>query len=292
MNRFHDFDIVVLGQFCPIHPEILFNELKKPIKILGFVDDPMSTYVRGVPYLWAFDGAFYVSPSYNEQYLFSEKMEQWGCRNNVWWPLVPHRFDDFTPSKTFFSQRTIDVTYVGLGYSPKIDRLIKLKKVYGSRFRLHGYWALNGFQGIARGLLGKKVLWHRVTPLSMEQRKNLYLETKIGFNMHLSDVPRETGNMRMYEAPAHGMMLLCDKAGCNAHERIFLPNREAIYYDSIDEAIALIDYYLAHDSERIEIAKAGFERFRRDYDWEVNLLRFLDWAWSLREERERANGTS
>ena len=96
----------------------------------------------------------------------------------------------------------------------------------------------------------------------------------------------------MYEVPAHGMMMLCDKAGRNAHEKIFTPNKEAVFYESIDEAIDLIDYYLARDSERIEIARAGFERVGRDYDWESNLLHFLDWAWSLRDRRRHAESAS
>jgi spore maturation protein CgeB len=78
------------------------------------------------------------------------------------------------------------------------------------------------------------------------------------------------------------MMMVCDKAAANAHARIFEPDREAVYYDSIEQAIEAIEYYLAHDEERVRIAKAGFERFWRDYEWESNLLKFLKWCESLR----------
>ena len=99
--------------------------------------------------------------------------------------------------------------------------------------------------------------------------------------MHLSHMPRETGNQRMYQVPAHGMMLLCDKAGLNAHERIFEPGKEAIFYDSIDDAMEKIEYYLQHPEEREEIARGGFARVHRDYDGETHLKNFLDWAIAL-----------
>jgi spore maturation protein CgeB len=90
--------------------------------------------------------------------------------------------------------------------------------------------------------------------------------------------------MRMYEAPAHGMMLLCDKAGLNAHAQIFEPDKEAVFYDSIEDAIEKIEYYLEHEDERINIAQAGFARAQRDYDGELNLKNFLDWASGLRKK--------
>ena len=90
--------------------------------------------------------------------------------------------------------------------------------------------------------------------------------------------------MRMYEAPAHGMMLLCDKAGLDAHAQIFEPDKEAVFYDSIEDAIEKIEYYLEHEEERIRIAQAGFARVHRDYDGELNLKNFLDWASGLRKK--------
>jgi spore maturation protein CgeB len=100
--------------------------------------------------------------------------------------------------------------------------------------------------------------------------------------MHVSDERYETGNARMYELPAHGVMMVCDKAGGNAHERVFAPGEEAVYYDSLDEAIELVEYYLAHEDERARIARNGFERFWKDYSWNANLLKTLDWASTLR----------
>jgi spore maturation protein CgeB len=82
--------------------------------------------------------------------------------------------------------------------------------------------------------------------------------------------------------PAHGAMLLCDKAAMNAHELIFKPDIEAVFYDNLRDAIGKIEHYLAHSAERVAIARAGFERRRRDYDHERVLKGLLDWASAIR----------
>jgi len=284
IDRFKDFDIIVMGNYNFIHPEILSRELKKPIKILGFIDDPMSTYKIGIPYLWAFDGAFYISPSQIDNMYFKDTLKRWGCKNSTWWPLVFHAFEKpETPDERFFENRDIDVVYVGFPSAGKMERLIKLKKHFGSRMHIHGRWPLKGYMGLIRGLMGKPVYPYRVKSLTSKARTNLYYRTKIGFNMHVSDSPIETGNMRMYEIPAHGMMMVCDKAGANVHESIFKPEREAVYYDNIDHAIELIEYYLEHDKKRTRTAQAGYERYWQDYEWDSNLLRLLNWAFSIQK---------
>ena len=278
VDAYRDASVIILATYNPIHPEILRRQLARPTKILGFIDDPYSTYVRGIPYLWAFDGAFYISPSYDENHLFADALREWGCRAATWLPLVPHRHPHFEPTEEFFLARDIDVVYVGAGYGTKIARLAQLKQHFGDRLRVHGRWALRGYMGWARALTGKPIFPYRVSSLSNAERRALYLRAKIGINMHMSGTPTETGNMRMYEVPAHGAMQICDKAALNAHELIFRPEVEAVFYDDVPDAIAKIEYYVAHPAERLAIARAGFDRTRRDYDFERVLKGLLDWA--------------
>jgi hypothetical protein len=278
VDAYRDASVIILATYNPIHPQVLHRELSRPTKILGFIDDPYSTYVRGIPYLWAFDGAFYISPSYDENRLFADALREWGCGRATWFPLVPHRHPRFEPTEDFFLARDVDVVYIGNGYGDKVARLAQLKRHFGNRLRVHGHWALRGHVGWVRGLAGKPLYPHHVSPLSDAERRALYLRSKIGINMHMSSTPTETGNMRMYEVPAHGAMLICDKAARNAHELIFTPDVEAVFYDDVSDAIARIEYYVAHAAERIAIARAGFERVRRDYDFERVLKGLLDWA--------------
>jgi hypothetical protein len=281
VDTFKDYDLIVMAQANPIHPEVFSRKLTKPIKILGFIDDPYSTYLRGIPYLWAFDGAFYASQSYSQVELFSEALPKWGCKATYWWPLCPINLElPKEANDDFFNNRTRDLVYVGLPVASKTDRLIRMRKVYGNRFSIYGRWPFGGYSGIVRGLLGRKVLWKKVESISIKTKKEIYWQTKVGFNMHMSVEPTETGNMRMYEVPAHGMLLVCDKAGRDAHELIF-SSEEAVYYDSIPEAITTINYYLRNDEERVEIAKRGYQRFLKDYLYEANLNEFLTWAFKV-----------
>lgn len=282
IDRFKEFEIIVMSTYNFIHPEVLVRELRKPIKVLGFIDDPLSTYLRGIPYLWAFDGAFFISPSYIDNLPFEEAIARWCSKPVMWWPLIPFPFPKPEQvNEAFFRERDIDIVYVGKPSSTKLERLIRLKKHFGSRFKVYGQWPFKGYLGYIRGLLGKPIYPYRVKSLSVDERTNIYWRTKIGFNMHVSEQQYECGNIRTYEVPAHGIMLISDKGGANGHAKIFEPDREAVYYDTIDEAIELIEYFLTHDEERIRIAKAGFERYWKDYEWEKNLLRFLKWAESL-----------
>lgn len=290
IDRFHDFDLIVFLYYNFIHPEILARDLKKPIKVLGFVDDPISTYAQGIPCLWAFDGAFFISPSYIDNIPFEQAISRWTDRPVKWWPLVMSSFQKpDRQDENFYQNREVDLVYVGKPYGSKVNRLIRLKNHFGNRMQVHGRWSMNGYVGIIRGLIGKPVFPHRVTSLSPNERTELYWRTKIGFNMHFSDSPSECGNMRTYETPAHGMLMVCDKASANAHERIFEPGKEAIYYDNIDEAIELIEHYLKDDDARIKIAKSGYERFWRDYDFNGNLLNLLNWAAGIKENNQESN---
>lgn len=282
VDAYRDSALIIMASYNPLHPEILRRELPHPTKILGFIDDPYSTYVRGIPYLWAFDGAFYISPGYNRNHRFADALRDWGCRHARWFPLVTAPQPHFEPSESFFAARDIDVVYIGGSYGNKMTRLAALKRHLGPRLRVHGRWAYGGHAGWLRGLVGKPIYPHRVTSLSDAERRALYLRTRIGLNMHLSNEPSETGNVRMYEVPAHGAMLLSDKGALDAHASIFTPGVEAVFYDDLADALDKIEYFVAHPQERIAIARAGFERVQRDYRFEAVLQGLLDWASSLK----------
>jgi len=280
VSRFADFDLLVMA-YNFIHPDVLTSALRTPAKILGFIDDPYTTYQRGIPFLWAFDGAFYISPSYNDRWLFPEALERWGCTTHRWWPLTqPMPLPD--QQADFFEGRDVDLVYVGNPHPNKLGRLALLKKRFGERFRVHGRWGLKGFAGWTGLISGKPVYWQRVAPISAEERSRLYRRAKIGFNMHVSESPNETGNMRMYELPAHGVMQVCDKAGRDAHAAIFVPDREAVFYDDLQDAIDRIEYYIAHPAARSEIARAAYQRVRREYDHDRNFAQLIQWALSLK----------
>jgi hypothetical protein len=270
------FDILVFSTFNPIHPEILASRLRDKVKVIGFSDDPYSTYIRGIPYAWAFDAAYFISPSYSAAMAFPELMQCVGVARSRWMPLVqPIDFPLLDEGQ--LRRRDRAICYVGFPTNSKFDRLIALRKAFGDRFEVHGRWPLKGLAGFVRPLKGNRGFFQRVTSLSAEQKRQLYLATQIGFNMHVSDRPAECGNMRTYEAPQFGMMLLCDRGANNLQNTIFEEGREAVYYSTIAEAIERADFYLRNPDERVRIAMNGHRRCHAEYRWDKVMEEFLSW---------------
>lgn len=277
IESLRSFDVVVFNTYNPLHPELLADRLSNKIKVLGFADDPHSTYVYGIPYLWAFDAAYYISPGYSARMGLSELFSRIGFERVRWLPQVqPISYPRLSVKD--FQNRPITMTYVGCPTGSKLDRLRTLHKAFGSELALFGRWRMKGYYGYFRPLLGERPFFRVVRRIGNHDKEALYLKTKIGFNMHVSDFPSECGNMRTYEAAAFGMMLLSDRAGLNLQCQIFEEGKEAVYYNSIEEAIELARFYASHSKERMRIAEAAHRRVHEDYSWEKVTRDFLEWV--------------
>lgn len=270
------YDIVVFSTFSFLHPEMIADRLFGKICVLGFTDDPYSTYIRGIPYLWAFDAAYYISPSYSPTKSFADLFVSLKFPKARWLPLV-QPIDFPLLNEADIRRRTVGACYVGHPTRTKYARLARMVNAFGGDMRLHGRWRLGGRLGYVAPLVGGAFLPRRITPISIAQKRDLYLDTKIGLNMHVSDVPSECGNMRTYEAAQFGMMLLSDRAGLDLQNTIFEDGREAIYYSDTDEAIDLARHYMANDDARTAIALAAHRRAHEEYRWEKVWHNFLDW---------------
>jgi len=278
-----DADIIVANWINPFHPEWLSITFSNTIKIYGCIDDPPATYQRTINSLWAFDAAFYVSPSYSDNFTMKSLLNMCNIEQTYWYPLSAGSVSDkhLLEVSESLDKRELGLIYVGNLYGNKYDRLVTIKNKLGNNFSIFGRWQFWGYAGLLAPLKSRKLMCYRVKSISEQQKRNYYLHHKIGLNMHFSD-KRETGNMRMYEVPYHGMMLLCDKAADNAHEEIFKPDIEAIYYDDVEDAIDKATYYLKHDDKRKRIAMAGFQKYCDLYDSNKCLIDFLHWACNVK----------
>ncbi len=64
-------------------------------------------------------------------------------------------------------------------------------------------------------------------------------------------------NMRVFEALSCGALLITNRLEGNGQEELFSDRVHLVQYDTIDEALSLIDYYLRHPEEAEQIAEMG-----------------------------------
>lgn len=56
----------------------------------------------------------------------------------------------------------------------------------------------------------------------------------------------------------------------------FIPGEDLVLYDSVDDLIQKIDYYLSHEEERLQIAKNGYEKIKRYHTYDTRLTEILN----------------
>lgn len=284
-KSFKDFDVLVCAQINPLHPEWLAENFIKTIKIYGMQDDPVCTYHRTLSELWAFDGVYYVSPSFNQKYTTKEFIDLYNSKIKSY--FLPNATSNiYSPDHDFsvqnsFSNRKKSIIYVGQYYESKIDRLIYFKDILKDEFDVFGWWPRFGYQGVVRALKFKRPFLNRVTSLTENQKFQHFLNYKICLNMNWNE-KLETGNLRMFQAPFYGMMLLNDIAAKDQHLEIF-SNDEAVYFEGIEDATDKAQFYLKNDSERIRIAKNGYKKAVKFYSRNDAWSGFLNWAMDLKK---------
>lgn len=98
-------------------------------------------------------------------------------------------------------------------------------------------------------------------------------QSKIVINRHISVAGKFANNMRLYESTGMGAMLITDDK-INL-KNLFLPGKEIVVYSNGQELIKLVKYYLANDSEREKIAKAGQRRTIVEHTYRKRMVELI-----------------
>jgi len=254
--------------------EKFLNELKKySYAACYFGDDPEACEKTSKYYVKNFNYSFCGGVYFNKKIKISEQYLKWGARKSKFIPLGASPVKYKEPFNSLDS-RNIDLVYVGSCYFPKVFRMFKLKSYFGNRMKIYGRgWNESG--SFVKTIVLKIIKFLYNVPIIEELPKNklveLYQNTKIGFNTHMSYGP---SNLRIYELPINGVMQICDCE--NGLKNLYEIGKEVIAYKNIKDAIKKIEYYLAHDGERIAIAKAGYERAKKYYKTEISFEKIID----------------
>ncbi len=98
--------------------------------------------------------------------------------------------------------------------------------------------------------------------------------SKITINRHSAIADGYANNMRLFEATGVGSLLITD-AKSNLGE-LFEVGSEVIAYDDAEDLVEKVRYYLAHEDERAEVARAGQARTLRDHTYRRRMEELIE----------------
>ena len=162
-------------------------------------------------------------------------------------------FDPRNLKKLDKNKTANDVIFIG-GLSKDHKKRIKLLEYVAEHISTikifgHGLDSLNKNSPIRKKHHGKKY--------GIEMLNEVY-NSKIVINSHIDCAGEHSGNNRMYETTGAGSLLLTDKK--NNNNELFITNKEIVEYQTFQECVNKINYYLQHNDAREEIAKAGQQK--------------------------------
>lgn len=142
-------------------------------------------------------------------------------------------------------------------YLAKEER-IKTMNAMGDKFSVNFYT----YNAEKEGRLMQSIVRPRI---SEEEMYAVFHFTKINLNLTLRSI--ESGvPQRVFDIMAVGGFVLSNYQP--EAEVLFEPGKEIVLAHSLEEMLDLADYYLRHENERKQIARAGYERVKRDYSYE------------------------
>ncbi len=155
---------------------------------------------------------------------------------------------------------SFDVTHVG-GYGPIHDERNQILERVAQKIKLDcwGY----GIGNIAKN--SPLLQNYHGTSWGMDMYAVLQ-NSKITLTKHITSVAGdEAANQTLYEATGTGCLLITDNQ--KTLPSLFQPGKEVETYDTIDELIEKIYYYLNNEQARTAIASAGQARTLRDHTY-------------------------
>ena len=117
---------------------------------------------------------------------------------------------------------------------------------------------------------------HRRPPVQVgEATSFIYAGTKINLNIALKGIEGGT-TQRIMDIMGAGGFVLTNY--CEETAELYEEDKEIVMFRTPEELIQKVDYYLEHEEEREQIARAGHEKAMNDYTYEKKIKRLLDWV--------------
>lgn len=94
-------------------------------------------------------------------------------------------------------------------------------------------------------------------------------------NLNMTNRPIKTGlPLRIFDLMGAGGFVISNyQAEIPEH---FIPGEDIVLYDSIPDLLSKIEYYLAHDAERKQIAQNGYDKIKKYHTYDIRLKQMLE----------------
>jgi spore maturation protein CgeB len=103
----------------------------------------------------------------------------------------------------------------------------------------------------------------------------VFQSSKINLNLSTSSQPGANQiKGRNFEIPACGGFQVSEIA--ERLDEFFELGKEIVCYQTVDELVGKVKYYLSHESERCAIADAGYRRVLREHTYEHRFRRLFE----------------
>ena len=254
--------------FVIVTPRTVHPDLSKTLKaarpelpVVHVNPDAVINLGRGYVFISAYD-ALFTKDRFIERFM-RDKLKL----NGIYLPesYNPHYHKRPDIAKAAAEEQTgIDVLVIGSVYpyrSVFLDQLVSAGVNLTICGSLRGYVPPGNWDG---RFAGEYIVGAR--------KAELFYGSKIVLNMmHYSEI--EGVNCKFFEILGCEGFQICDWKP--VVPELATPDREVVTFETIDEAIEKIRHYLAHDEERWTIARAGYERARREHTYERRFERMF-----------------
>jgi spore maturation protein CgeB len=159
-------------------------------------------------------------------------------------------YQSVVPNEKFRQSYGTDISFVGL-----FDRHRERYLMALSSFNL-GLWCWNIAEFETSLMKFQKGVVHGVDTIKVIK------SSKIAVNIHRK-FEKSGGNYRLFEIPACGVMQIVDERADIG--KYFEIGKEIVTFKDENDLTTKVAYYLEHPDEREEIARAGYDRVRKDH---------------------------
>ena len=268
------YSAIVMFDFNFLHPEIVKTMFSGKKLILSFVDDPYSTYNRGLPYINSFDGSIFISPTYIDGSSMEDFLVSSTSKPVTWFPMVKPSLKKM-PLDILLANKNNKLMYIGAPTHDKYSRLIGLYQKLGNNFELYGRWPLNGMYGFVAPLFNDKFFPKRIKKIPSQQAFELLTLSLGGLNMHCSGINGESGNIRTYEIAANACLAINLQKPSN--EKIF-PIESGVYNTSVEDIVLNWHDIKARPNFYRDMAAYRYEFFWEHYNPNKVFGNLYDWV--------------